>query len=325
MARGQGRGPGRGKRSSRGEASAMVAQAVRRERRQLGLTIRALARQSGVATNTLSLIENGKVSPSVGTLQRVATAIGVPAAAFLQAADGGNRWTHVSQEERTPTEFPYGSLQSLGSGMANSSIEPFVLRLSPDGGSGPTPIDHPGMEFVYCLEGCIEYRLKDRPVRLEPGDSLLFEADLPHWWRNVGEGESVALLVLSPVGRHPTRRRPLRRIENLPRPSRTGSRVEWRHNEEREAAVEARLVSAAGSENPPPAALRDSDRRDHNASLIDRSDVRQLAQADWVSLKVDAVLRLDPGTLAVAVIAGLSWIWSCGTDPGSGGDGLLVI
>ena len=47
---------------------------VRELRNRRGLTIRELASKSGISINTLSLIENGKTSPSVSTLRRIASA-----------------------------------------------------------------------------------------------------------------------------------------------------------------------------------------------------------------------------------------------------------
>ena len=71
-----------------GDASASasdvdVGQCLRRRRGERSLSLRALAEQSGVSVNTLSLIENGKVSPSVSTLQRIAQTLQVPIKALF--------------------------------------------------------------------------------------------------------------------------------------------------------------------------------------------------------------------------------------------------
>ncbi len=58
--------------------------------------------------------------------------------------------------------------------------EPFIVTLEPNADSGPTPIVHTGREFVYCIEGRLAYTIEERTFILEPGDSLLFEAFLPH-------------------------------------------------------------------------------------------------------------------------------------------------
>lgn len=57
---------------------------LRELRRQQGLSLRALAEKSGLSANTLSLIENGKTSPSVATLQQIALALNIPITAFFE-------------------------------------------------------------------------------------------------------------------------------------------------------------------------------------------------------------------------------------------------
>jgi quercetin dioxygenase-like cupin family protein len=58
---------------------------------------------------------------------------------------------------------------------------------------------HTGVELVYCLEGCLEYEVDGQLHQLNPGDSLVFEAHLPHRWRNAGETPSRSLLLLCPA------------------------------------------------------------------------------------------------------------------------------
>ena len=79
---------------------------------------------------------------------------------------------------------------------------------SSGGNSGDTPIVHTGLEFVYCLEGCIGYEVDGQAYTLNPGDSLLFEAHLPHRWRNAGNTPSRSLLLLCPTDErdHPDER-----------------------------------------------------------------------------------------------------------------------
>ncbi|MCB0148406.1 MAG: helix-turn-helix transcriptional regulator, partial [Caldilineaceae bacterium] len=61
-----------------------VGQRLRQLRTERGMSIRALADASGLSVNTLSLIENGKISPSVSTLHRAAAALGVIITAFFE-------------------------------------------------------------------------------------------------------------------------------------------------------------------------------------------------------------------------------------------------
>lgn len=165
-----------------------------REGRQL--SIRALAEASGLAVNTLSLIENGRTSPSVSTLQQVAVALGVPITAFFEPDAPRSRLVFVKAGEQQAVDFPHGTLSDLGTGLAQRSIEPLLITLNPGAGSGPQAIVHPGQEFVFCLEGRIRYTVDGQSYVLEPGDSLIFESALPHSWENVDSKPARALLVL---------------------------------------------------------------------------------------------------------------------------------
>jgi len=185
-----------------------VGRRLRELRNERDISIRSLAEQSGLNVNTLSLIENGKTSPSVSTLQRVAAALDVPITAFFEIVTTPQVIVFQKAGERQAVAFAHGTLADLGTGFARSGLEPFVVILEPLAGSGDTPIVHTGLEFVFCMEGAIGYEVDGQAFVLEPGDSLLFEAHLPHRWRNLEEAPSRWLLLLCPADErdHPDER-----------------------------------------------------------------------------------------------------------------------
>jgi uncharacterized cupin superfamily protein len=164
-----------------------------------GLSIRALAEKSGLNVNTLSLIENQRTSPSVSTLQQLAQTLQVPISTFFETDQGTKQVVHQKAGIRPKAAFTHGSMEDLGAGMSRFGAEPLIVTLAPKADSGKTPIVHTGREFVYCLEGRIVYSVDTETYLLEPGDSLLFEAYLPHHWKNLDVTPSRALLVLCPM------------------------------------------------------------------------------------------------------------------------------
>jgi len=176
-----------------------VGRRLRELRAEHGLSIRALAEQSQLNVNTLSLIENDKTSPSVSTLQQIAAALKVPIVAFFETNLPKNSVAHILAEHRPQAAFAHGLLEDLGAGLTRRGLEPFVITLDPGADSGSHPIVHTGFEFVFCLQGQIAYSVEERTYVLEPGDSLLFESHLPHQWRNPTDRPSQAILVLSPT------------------------------------------------------------------------------------------------------------------------------
>lgn len=190
----------RSSRSQAGLASEGVGRRLRDMRKTHRLSIRALAELSGLSVNTLSLIENGKTSPSVSTLQQLALSLNVPITAFFENGQHRKRVVYQKAGERQQIVFAQGQVESLGAGLPRAGSEPFITRLEPDASSGEKPILFAGREFIYCLEGHITYTVDGEVYPLAPGDSLIFDAHTPYSWRNTAPGGSRALLVLCPEG-----------------------------------------------------------------------------------------------------------------------------
>ncbi len=199
------------------DADVNVGRCLRELRGQRGLSIRALAEKSGLAINTLSLIEHGKTSPSCSTLQQLALALDVPITAFFETSLPKSSVSYIQASQRPRVAFVHGALEDLGAGLTDRVIEPFVLVLEPNAGSGSRSIVHTGYEFVFCLKGRIVYTIEEQSYLLEPGDSLLFESHLSHGWQNVAAQSSEAILVLCPSD---SNERPIRHhVEGMgPRP-----------------------------------------------------------------------------------------------------------
>lgn len=175
-----------------------VGKNMRLIRQEKGFSLRALAEASGLNVNTLSLIENGKSSPSVSTLQQLAQALRVPITAFFTQAQTPQQVVYQRPAERSQAVFSHGLLANLGAGMSHPGLEAFVITLDPGSDSGEEYITHTGRELVYCLEGEIHYQVGDTTYTMHPGDSLIFEAQLPHGWKNPGTEQACALLALCP-------------------------------------------------------------------------------------------------------------------------------
>ncbi len=176
-----------------------VGLALLRLRAKRQLSIRALARLSHVSVNTVNMIENGKSSPSVATLQRLAIALDIPITAFFQAESDCKQVAFIQAGLRRKGEFAHGTLEDLGAGMTVRTIEPFVVTIEPDTSSGAEPIVHAGQEFIFCLDGRIDYTVDEQTYLLQSGDSLLFDAQLPHSWENRQAVPARTLMVLCPA------------------------------------------------------------------------------------------------------------------------------
>ena len=170
---------------------------LRELREERGLSMRALARLSGLSANALSMIERGKASPSVSTLYKLADALEVPITTLFREQPEGSDVVFRKASERARVPFPRGLWEGLGGEEFLGRVEPFMLTLESGANSGPFTMEHSGHEFVLCLRGQLEYQVENNVFRLEPGDTLLFAANLKHRWRNPGKTVTNAVFVLS--------------------------------------------------------------------------------------------------------------------------------
>lgn len=174
---------------------------IREIRTSQGLSLRVVAEKSGLNINTLSLIENGKTSPSVSTLQQLAVALDVQVIQFFEEEIVERKVIYTTADEGRLLPFGSTRLRNLAPDLRGGAIQAFEVRLPPGTGSGDRMIVHTGHECVYCLEGLIHYRIQGEDYLLKPGDSLVFEAHLPHCWENKSDQTSRILLILAPSDR----------------------------------------------------------------------------------------------------------------------------
>ena len=170
---------------------------LRELRIERDLSLRELARLSGISANALSQIERGLTSPSVSTLYRLVEGLKVPITAVFQAEPRRENVVFRKVDQRARASFPFGLWEGLGGDAFVGKVEPFNLTLNPAADSGAEAIVHTGNEFVICLEGHLGYTVEDQSFELFAGDSLLFAARLRHRWRNLGDEPARMVVVLS--------------------------------------------------------------------------------------------------------------------------------
>jgi transcriptional regulator with XRE-family HTH domain len=169
---------------------------IQAARRYRGWSLRELAKASSLSLTTVHQIEAGRTSPGLGTLQALATALGVPMGVLFDGREPAAPAVHLAARQRPGVAIPGGRLERLASGLASQRLRGLVLTLGPRTETGPAPIVHPGQELALGLEGGCLYEVAGRRYPLEAGDSLLFEATQPHRALNPGPRPARVALVL---------------------------------------------------------------------------------------------------------------------------------
>ncbi len=159
---------------------------VRTFRKKLGLTVADVAAATGMSVGMLSKIENGNISASLGTLQSLSKALGVPITAFFKGYEEPRSASFVKAGEGVHLErrgtragHHYSLLGHIENNTSGVTVEPYLITLNTESDVFPT-FQHEGMEFLYMLEGEVVYRHGEKLYPMQPGDSLFFDADAPH-------------------------------------------------------------------------------------------------------------------------------------------------
>ena len=161
-----------------------IGRQVHEYRVKLGMTVTDLARQAGLSAGMLSKIENGATSPSLATLQALSKALNVPVTAFFRKFEEQRDATFVKAGhglaiERRGTRAGH-QYHLLGHSIGKSLVvEPYLVTLTETSDVFPI-FQHAGQEFIYILEGEVQYRHGDKLYPMTAGDSLFFDADAPH-------------------------------------------------------------------------------------------------------------------------------------------------
>ena len=162
-----------------------VGMVIRELRLRERLTIAQVAEQAGLSRGMLSKIETGSTMAGMDTLARIARALGVPMAVLFSKYDGASAAAqHVKRgagmevvRRGTKSGHTY-HLLAYDQGPAKL-FEPFLITMDDESEIFPT-FEHPGTEFIYMLQGKMEYRHGNRSYLLQPGDAFTFRGSVPH-------------------------------------------------------------------------------------------------------------------------------------------------
>lgn len=162
-----------------------VGAAIRELRQQHGLTLAQVSEVASLSSGMLSKIETGHTSAGTDTLARIARALGVSMGVLFSKYDtNGSSAQHVKKGQGmevvrrgTKSGHTY-HLLAYDQGPVKL-FEPFLITMDDDSQRYPT-FNHPGTEFLYMLEGQLEYRCAQQTYLLEPGDTLSFPGNIPH-------------------------------------------------------------------------------------------------------------------------------------------------
>jgi len=178
------------KKKNRGETEFVVdvGQKIRNLRRKLGLSIETLARRSDLSTAAIQKIETNHMVPTIISLMKISRALGEKVSFFVDEGDGSDQIVLIKRNERKGfySEESKMSQEYITGQLEKRVLEGGIFNIKTGGQSGREMNSHPGEEIIFCLKGKIEVFTPAMNYVLSTGDTLHFNSDIPHRWRNLG-------------------------------------------------------------------------------------------------------------------------------------------
>jgi transcriptional regulator with XRE-family HTH domain len=181
------------------EVVSRIAQKIRVKRLEKNLTIQELAKRSNVSKGLLSKIENSRTIPSLPVFITLIQSLDISLKEFFQdmvLINGKdyllikkNQYTAMEREGRPGFNYQYIVSQNL----STCTMEVVLLTVEPSAKGKPTTTD--GYEFKYILSGSCEYQINNETILLEEGDSIYFDASVPHLPINRSRRKVVMLVI----------------------------------------------------------------------------------------------------------------------------------
>src|SRR5690625_1167623 len=176
-----------------------LAQRLRRFRQNHKLTLEQVAARSGLTQGYLSKLERGVSEPSISTVLKLADAYDVSISELIgqKTSEPQPTINVVRKNERTALNQPNTpiKIEAIAGQRFNKKMNPFIIYPTLENDAKPIHDPHPGEEFIFVLEGEIKIIIGNQTVKLAKGDSVYFNADLPHRIANLSKKQAEVLIV----------------------------------------------------------------------------------------------------------------------------------
>jgi transcriptional regulator with XRE-family HTH domain len=174
-----------------------VGEHIRRLRLGLGFSLRELAARTDFTASFISQVENGRVSPSIGSMEKIAAALQVTMGEFFAAAAQGESGVVIRRNERPALSSGWSAadIEALSPMAPDRRLEPTLVTLGPGGRSGKHPYAHRNEEFAYVLQGAITLTLGPEVHALGAGDAVTILPGELRLFENRSEAMAQVLIV----------------------------------------------------------------------------------------------------------------------------------
>jgi transcriptional regulator with XRE-family HTH domain len=170
-----------------------------RLRKKLGLV--ELGAHTGLSPALLSKIERGRIFPTLPTLLRISLVFGVGLDYFFAGAREkpmvavARKAGRVAMPERAGAREIAYRFESLDYGATERRFNAYYAEFLPQAKERARPHSHAGVEFLYVLEGALQLHIGDQEEKLDAGDAIYFDSQVPHAYRRAGTRTCSAIVI----------------------------------------------------------------------------------------------------------------------------------
>ncbi|MDP8264326.1 MAG: XRE family transcriptional regulator [Candidatus Aceula lacicola] len=180
----------------------LIGKKIQEIRKQQRISLTELSKKSGVQLATLSRMENLKMTGTLESHMEIAKALSIDITDLYQDIDFEKNKIDLQNEETSADLFNYNdksSYEILTSKVLSKRMMPTLLRIDPDGKTNTEQGSKLSEKFLFVLEGSVSIKIGDTAYTLKEGNTLYFDASLPHYFENTGTKATKIICVTTPV------------------------------------------------------------------------------------------------------------------------------
>jgi transcriptional regulator with XRE-family HTH domain len=180
------------------ELSAQLSERIRALRAEKRWSLENLAKLSGVSRSMLSQIERNEVNPTLAVLLSIAKAFGVNLSDLIETAEPAPT-LHVIRATDPQYHYhtaPDHSIRTLSPLNLEKEVEFYEVELQPNAALKSAAHYKGAREFLTVQKGKIRVTSAQQSADLHKGDSVSYQADVPHTIQNLAATPALVFLVV---------------------------------------------------------------------------------------------------------------------------------
>ncbi|MFT8321245.1 MAG: cupin domain-containing protein [Bacillus sp. (in: firmicutes)] len=171
---------------------------IKEIRKQKRLTIADVAVQTGLSNGYISNVERNLNSPTIESLRKIVEALSITLVELFQDQQKNSRIVRKNERITMMKANDQSIFYELLSPAGKKEMGAVLVTLKPGAASGTEAHSHRGEEFGFVIKGSLLYQIGNETYELAEGDSIYYDASIPHFYKNIGTSDCISIWVVTP-------------------------------------------------------------------------------------------------------------------------------